>query len=338
MAPAPTTAQENAAFILKDMRLHAQQKGVMDPKMNQFFNELEITLANRFALSEDQGRAMRDLFTYRKDAAKKVTDNVLEIGHKASQSELDLYAAAEKFKLETATKAAGANLSNLNIIEEKKAGWSGFWTIAADLCRGIGFDMGANWCQERADANKPKILTANLEEINRLKSQVAIDTTSPIARAMGVFPSAVASLDPDTARVGPAAGAQMQTTMDAARAANTGQAPTHIAPMPSTAAPASVPVPSGAASAGSVEQMARQILEGISKKGTTLDAAVTKKIVQDVVLIDRSGTKDGKLNTDAEFAKFRDALTKRVEAKELSSDQAARIREGFGVPAAPQPS
>lgn len=323
MAPTPpttTTAQDNADFIINVMRQQAVDSNKLDPKMQQFLDEMRITLRSRLALSEDQGNAMRELFLYRKDAAKKITDNVLEIGHKASQSELDLYAAAEKFKLETATKAAGANLSNLNIIEEKKAGWSGFWTIAADLCRGIGFDAGANWCQERADANKPKILTANLEELNRLKAQVAIDTKSPIGRAMGVFSSSVASLDPDTAGVGPDAGSQMHRNMDRARQSNSLQTPTHIQ------------TPTTTASAGSVEQMTTEILKRIANDAR-LSEDMIKKITRDVVGIDRSGSKDGKLNTPAELQQFETAMKER----QLDAGQSRKVREALGLPA-PQPN
>jgi hypothetical protein len=58
-----------------------------------------------------------------------------------------------------------------------------------------------------------------------------------------------------------------------------------------------------------------------------------KKITRDVVSIDRTGSKDGKLNTPAEIQQFESALKER----KLDDGQSKKVREVLGIPS-PQPS
>ncbi len=334
MAEQGAPLNDHAALIVKDMRAHAASKGQMTPKMDQFLSEFEISLRNRFALSDDQGKAMRELFTYRKDAAKKLTDNILDIGQKASQHELDMYRTAEQFKLDTAKQAVGINLQNLGLIEEGKAGWSRFWTIASNFLKGCGLEGPAKWCQDQADLNAPKTLTSNNAQIDALKAGVKIDTASPIGRAIGVFTTAQLSLDPNVAGVGAQAGADAHTGLDAARRANSDNAPAHVPNMPRVgdAPPTSAPAPAAAASAGSVEQMTTQILKRIAVDAKLSDDMI-KGIARDVVGIARSNGDKAKIDTQAEGVELGAALKKR----DLSDDQTRKINKALGIPE-PQPS
>jgi hypothetical protein len=78
--------------------------------------------------------------------------------------------------------------------------------------------------------------------------------------------------------------------------------------------------------------MTTQLLKRIANDAKLSDDMI-KKLARDVVGIDRTGSKDGKLNTPAELQQFETALKER----KLDDGQSRKVREALGLPA-PQPN
>lgn len=337
---------ESFTLLMDALRARAKEMGYTGAKADQYIRNTEIALRQTLEGNQAYGKALQDLFLYRKDAAKKLVDNIIDIGKKAGDNEVDLMAHLERSKADAAKVAALTNIENQGKVEAQRGGWSGFFSIVGEIFAGVPGCQGiADWCNDRARNLAPRTILSNNAQLQEVKANITIDPKSAVGRALSVTQAALLPTDPGTVGLTDEERRRVQTDVTRIQDVDKpgGAVPINI---PGADKAPAAPAPAAAASAaavGSIEAMAKDVLAKVSKE-SKIDQAKIDQLVRGIVAADtlssKGGNKNGKID-GTEGAAFHqspayqslDAAQKKILDKHLGLTAEGRV----AAPSGPAP-
>lgn len=326
----PGDTKDAISLYIAGVRADADKRGLTTgpnkAKVDLFIREMENAMRVRAQADPEFIKQVSDLMLYRKDAAKKLTDNILDIGKKAADSEVELVTYMERAKGDASKVASLTNIENQGKVEAQRGGWSGFFSIVGEIFGGIPGCQGiADWCNDRARNLAPRTITANINQIDDVKGKVAINPQSPVGRAMSVFTTAIVTTNSDNIGLSRSEVVAGTKRMDGVRDGLAQEAPPVVTVVPTSF--------DQSGSVGNIETLAKDLVTKISQ-GVKMDQAKIDALTKGIVIADkmRGGNNNGKIDGDEGIT-----LHKSQAYLSLSPEQRGLVDRHLGIDAAGKP-
>lgn len=325
---------DEIAQIIKEIRTKALADGIDPAYFDQFAQVMSSAARARGSYDPEYFKRWGDLFHTRPEIAKKLVDNVVNLGNRSGEKVVDLQGKVGDALISTQQLATASKVELDKSYQEPTTRWGGFWLAVGKFCSTIpGLQGFSAWCLQTAEGMQPQSIIAETKPLEETRKNIKMDAGRAADTATSVLEKALDMTDLSKFRYGKKELVGLHEQTDAAREAVATEAPARFKQVPknlvgtvSTATPA-------AAAVANLDALASDVAAKMAQPSKTKDgkdvAAVTNKaaIENAVIAADTKGNNDGQWNDGKEFQQSK-------AYKALDEAQKAKINGMLGIDAA----